>query len=127
MSKPVRCGNPGCRNVLDESENLPYEERQPCPKCGSLARLYGRDLAGEVQVVGTLTTAVVASAAAAVYAAAKMLVRPPSPEPGYHPTHKQGDVVGESILFGLAVAGLAAFSRGMRIRWGSTFRFQRHL
>jgi hypothetical protein len=35
---------------------------------------------------------------------------------------RHGDVVGESILSGLGVAGLVAFGRGVRQRWHSTFR-----
>lgn len=35
---------------------------------------------------------------------------------------RHGDVVGESTLFGLGVAGLVAFGRGVRQRWHSTFR-----
>jgi hypothetical protein len=123
MGEPVRCGNPSCGRVLDERENVPYEERRPCPKCGSRTRLYSQTLEARVTATATLVpTAIVATAAAAAYAVTKILVAPPSPEPGYHTMHRQGDVVDESILFGLGVAGLIAVGRGVRQRWHSTFR-----
>ncbi len=123
MAGPVRCGNPSCGRVLDEPENLPSEERQPCPTCGSRTRLYSQTLEARVTATATLVpTAVVATVAAAAYAVTKILVAPPSPEPGYHTMQRHGDVVGESILFGLGVVGLVAFGRGVRRRWHSTFR-----
>jgi len=123
MTEPIRCGNPSCAAVLEEPPNVPYEARLPCPKCGSRARLYSQTLEARVTATATLVpTAIVATAAAAAYAVTKILVAPPSPEPGYHTMHRQGDVVGESILFGLGVAGLIAVGRGVRQRWHSTFR-----
>ncbi len=83
MAEPVRCGNPSCGLVLDEPENVPYEERQPCPECRSRERLYSRTLEARVTATATLVpTAIVATAAAAAYAVTKILVGPPSPEPG---------------------------------------------
>jgi hypothetical protein len=121
MPEPVRCGQ--CRTILDEPPNVPKEERQPCPTCGSDRRLYSQTLeAGSTVTARLLPTAVVATASAAIYGSAKIFLRPPTPEPGYHPPHKPGDVVGESILFGLGVAGLIAVGRGVRRRWGSTFK-----
>jgi hypothetical protein len=38
---------------------------------------------------------------------------------------RHADVVGESILFGLGVAGLVAFGRGVRRRWHPTFGSRR--
>lgn len=43
----VHCG--ACQRVLDEPTSLPDAERQPCPQCGSLARLH------KVTFVDTLT------------------------------------------------------------------------
>jgi hypothetical protein len=121
MVEKVRCGM--CKSVLDEPQNVPSDARHPCPECGSLSRLHEKHLAGSVNATGTLTAAFVASAAAAVYAAARIFVRPPGPEPGYHPLHGHGDVVGESILVALGVAGLVAVGRRIRgSRGGSTFR-----
>jgi hypothetical protein len=123
MTEPIRCGNPSCAAVLEEPRNVPYEERLPCPKCRSRERLYSRTLEARVTATATLVPrAIVATAAAAAYAVTKILVAPPSPEPGYHTMQRHGDVVGESILFGLGVAGLVAFGRGVRQRWHSTFR-----
>ncbi|HEY8844896.1 MAG TPA: hypothetical protein VIM23_13430 [Gaiellaceae bacterium] len=121
MAEPVRCGQ--CRTILEEPPNVPRDERLPCPKCGSRTRLYSQPLEARVTATATLVpTLVVATGAAAAYAVAKILVPPRAPEPGFHPPHRQGDLVGESILFGLGVAGLVAVGRGVRRRWESTFR-----
>jgi phage FluMu protein Com len=99
----VRCNE--CGLALNEPENVPLEARTPCPRCGSRARLYSRMLTATVSPVATLATAV-ATGAAAMYAAAKILVRPPSPEPGYHLPQDPADVLGGGIAFGI---GAAAF------------------
>lgn len=59
----------------------------------------------------------IAATAAAAYVVAKVAVRPPAPEPGYHSHHPHGDYVGEGIWFGLAVAGLVAAGRAVERRW----------
>jgi hypothetical protein len=119
MAEPVRCGK--CRAELDEPMNVPLDERQPCPRCGSRSRLYSQTLTARATATASLVPAFVGATAAAGYAVARIMQRPPSPEPGYHFPHKHGDVVGESILVGLAAAGLVGVARGVRRRWG-TFR-----
>jgi hypothetical protein len=42
----VACGQ--CRLALDERSDLPVEERQPCPRCGSVGRFFDVQLKGEV-------------------------------------------------------------------------------
>jgi len=63
----------------------------------------------------------VATGAAAVYATAKILVRPPAPEPGYHLAHRHGDVVGETIIFCLGGAALVITARAFARRWHNRF------
>ena len=53
----VRCGN--CDAKLDEHRNIPPEERQPCPACGSLTRTYPVHLSGTVVARATLTAQLV--------------------------------------------------------------------
>lgn len=123
MPEPVHCGNPECGALLNEPMNVPLGERHPCPACGSRQRLYSQTLTADVSTRATLTPVVIAATAAAAYAVAQIAVRPPSPEPGYHPQHQHGDLVGESIWFGLAVAGLVAVGRAVERRWrGATFK-----
>jgi hypothetical protein len=110
--------------LLDEPMNVPYDKREPCPTCGSRKRLYSQQLTAQVRATATLVPVFIASAAAGVYAAARIMVRPPSPEPGYHPPQKYGDVVGESILVAIGVAGLIAFGRGVRARFRTEPRFR---
>jgi hypothetical protein len=123
MAEPVHCGNPECGARLDEPMNLPLKEREPCSACGSMKRLYSQTLTAHVSTRATLTPVVIAATAAAAYVVAQIAVRPPSPEPGYHPQHQHGDLVGESIWFALAVAGLVAVGRAVERRWrGVTFK-----
>lgn len=42
----VKCAS--CETELDEMVGLPIEDRSPCPKCGSLNRLYALSLKGEI-------------------------------------------------------------------------------
>ena len=42
----VQCSN--CKRVLDESSSLPPEQRQPCPKCGSLIRTFNVEVSETV-------------------------------------------------------------------------------
>lgn len=51
----VRCGNPDCGRLLDESPTLPSSEREPCPDCDSLGRLF--------EASGTVAVGVAASLA----------------------------------------------------------------
>jgi DNA-directed RNA polymerase subunit RPC12/RpoP len=53
---PVRCSN--CRYELDEAQDIPYEERTPCPQCGSLSRI--------VEGAATLSVRATVSTSAAV-------------------------------------------------------------
>jgi hypothetical protein len=39
---PVLCGT--CKQQLDESANLPPEERLPCPSCGSTTRIFSVEI-----------------------------------------------------------------------------------
>lgn len=41
----------------------------------------------------------------------KMMLAPPTPEPGYHLAHGHHDVVGGAVVFGLGVAALYASFR----------------
>jgi hypothetical protein len=121
MAEPVQCAN--CKMLLDEPRNVPLEERQPCPTCSSRNRLHSKTLTAQVRSTASLATVFVAASAVAGYAVARIMQHPPSPEPGYHLQHKHGDVVGEGVVLGIAVAGLIGFARGARRRWGgSTFR-----
>jgi len=47
-----------------------------------------------------------ARAAAVVIAVWQILVHPPAPDPGFHPPEIHGDIVGASVMFGLAGAAL---------------------
>jgi len=49
----VRCGNPDCGRFLDESSALTPSEREPCPNCGSLARVFEKS---GTAAVGTLAS-----------------------------------------------------------------------
>jgi phage FluMu protein Com len=120
MAEPVRCSN--CKMLLEEPMNVPLEERQPCPTCGSHNRLYSQPLTAQVRSTASLVAVFVAAAATVGYTVAKILQRQPSPEPGYHLQHKH-DLVGEGIVFGIAAACLIGFARSLRRRWsGSTFQ-----
>jgi hypothetical protein len=50
----VRCGNPKCGRVLDEPSNLTASEREPCPDCGSLARVFEKTLTARVRVSASI-------------------------------------------------------------------------
>ena len=91
MAEPVLCGN--CKMLVDEPMHVPLDERQPCPTCGSRNRLYGKALTAHVRSSASLATVFVAASAAAGYAVARIMQRPPSPEPGYHLQDNRGDVV----------------------------------
>jgi hypothetical protein len=84
MAEPVLCGN--CKMLLDEAMNLPLAERQPCPTCGSRNRLYSKTLTAHVRSTVSLATVFAAASAVAGYAVARIMQRPPSPDPGYHPS-----------------------------------------
>lgn len=49
----VTCGQ--CRVPLDERSDLPIEERQPCPRCGSLGRFVNRQHQDEVKTTSRMT------------------------------------------------------------------------
>jgi DNA-directed RNA polymerase subunit RPC12/RpoP len=52
----VRCAN--CGRELDGSEeNVPLEQRKPCPVCGSTARAFDKVIAIEVQVASAVAVA----------------------------------------------------------------------
>ncbi len=60
----VRCGK--CLQVLDEEENVPPEDREPCPECGGVNRRYERSfnvtlqaVAGSLEIGGGTATLVV--------------------------------------------------------------------
>lgn len=42
----VKCKN--CGELLDEPINTPFDQRKPCPSCGSEARLYAMELGEEI-------------------------------------------------------------------------------
>jgi hypothetical protein len=44
----VSCGE--CRVPLDERSDVPIEERQPCPRCGSTARYFGVHIQSTVRI-----------------------------------------------------------------------------
>ena len=46
----VRCGNPKCGRLLDEPSSLTPSKREPCPGCGSLARVFEKSGAAIVGV-----------------------------------------------------------------------------
>jgi hypothetical protein len=46
----VRCGNPDCGRVLDQPPDLAPSDREPCPDCGSLTRVFE---ASGTAIVGT--------------------------------------------------------------------------
>lgn len=49
---PVRCSN--CRYELDEAQDVPHEQRTPCPQCGSLSRIV--EAAATLSARATVTT-----------------------------------------------------------------------
>jgi hypothetical protein len=63
-----------------------------------------------VQVSSSMTTVFIRGLRA-LYGAALTFIRPPGPEPGYHPPDRHGDVVGASIVFGLGAAALVVMVR----------------
>jgi hypothetical protein len=48
----VACGE--CRLPLDERSDLPIEDRQPCPRCGSVGRFVDAQLRGEVRLTSRM-------------------------------------------------------------------------
>lgn len=54
QTTPVRCGNPNCGRVLDEPSSLAPSEREPCPDCGSLARVFEKTLTARVRVSASI-------------------------------------------------------------------------
>jgi hypothetical protein len=104
MAEPVRCGNPSCGLVLDEPENVPYEERQPCPEVSVSGTSLQPNARGESSLRWPRSCRRLSSPRPRRYAPSDSA----SPA-GYHTMQRHGDVVGESILFGLGVAGLVAF------------------
>jgi hypothetical protein len=50
----VRCGNPECRRVLNESPRLTPSERAPCPACGSRSRLFEKTLTARGRATASL-------------------------------------------------------------------------
>ena len=51
----IECRN--CGTPLDDAENLPPEEKKPCPKCGSTVRAYSMSLdPGEYSITGYAAT-----------------------------------------------------------------------
>ncbi len=48
MANSIRCGE--CGECLDGLPDQPTTGRQPCPKCGSTARTFGRSSRGRKRV-----------------------------------------------------------------------------
>jgi hypothetical protein len=54
MSTRVRCGNPDCGRILDESPSRFPTEHPPCPDCGSRTRLVEKELTATVRTTASL-------------------------------------------------------------------------
>jgi hypothetical protein len=52
LAAQVTCGQ--CRVPLDERSDLPIEERQPCPQCGSVGRFVDQQMQDEVKMTSRM-------------------------------------------------------------------------
>jgi hypothetical protein len=52
----VRCGECGTR--LDESSGLAFEEREPCPQCGSTRRAFEAKISSTIHLSGSVSAVV---------------------------------------------------------------------
>lgn len=50
---PVRCGNAECGIPLDEPPDLPFDQRIPCPRCGTVARCFEVGISLHVRATAT--------------------------------------------------------------------------
>jgi hypothetical protein len=49
----VRCGNPACGEMIDESPDTPADARIPCPRCGSARRTF--ESSASIRATSTVT------------------------------------------------------------------------
>jgi hypothetical protein len=53
----VKCGQ--CQQPLDERSDLPIDERQPCPNCGSTTRTFEAKVEGRVTLTGSVDARII--------------------------------------------------------------------
>lgn len=55
MNEPSVVACEKCGTVLEESQSLPPEQREPCPNCGSTARHFHLTVTDKVEVHGSVS------------------------------------------------------------------------